>query len=314
MEEVIWVEILRHRDVMARFRFAAGPVALGRAYANDVVIDDPFVAPNHARISREADGGLVIEDLGTRNGLHLDRERARRERIALDGTLPIRIGQTLIRVRSGDFAVAPERPASRRRLWPAVVLVGIATLGLAMIEQWTREIAEPKLMAYLTPALALVATALIWAGLWAAAGRIIAGAARFDRKLLIVLSGGLVFFVASWLVAFLAYAFGLRFLAEGGFVVAWLVLGAIVYAHSVEIGPSRRALKAGIAVAIVALAILLQSLSRAETRATTGDTASAIMLLPPRFRLAPARSDATVFSALKDMKTSLDHDRTLPAE
>jgi len=315
MEEVIWVEILRHRDVAARFRFAGGQITVGRAYANDVVLDDPFVAPSHARISRDAEGGLLIEDLGTRNGLHLDRERTRRDRIVLDGKLPVRIGQTLIRVRSGDFTVAPERHnAPRRRLWPAVALAGAATVALALVEQWTREIAEPKLMSYLIPLVVLVVTTLIWAGLWAAAGRILAGAARFDRKLLIVLVGGVVFFLVSWLVTFLAYAFGWRFLAEGAFVIPWLILGGIVYAHSIEIRPTRRWLKGGMAVALVALAILLQSLSRAEIRANTGDTASSILLLPPQLRLAPARSDAAMFSALKAMKASLDHDRTEPAE
>jgi pSer/pThr/pTyr-binding forkhead associated (FHA) protein len=57
MEQVIWVEVLgRHRDVAARYRCAGPMVHVGRAYDNDVVLDDPYVAPRHLRIARDESG------------------------------------------------------------------------------------------------------------------------------------------------------------------------------------------------------------------------------------------------------------------
>ena len=49
--EMISVEVLsRHRDVVARYRSDAPATTVGRAYDNDVVVDDPAVAAHHLRI------------------------------------------------------------------------------------------------------------------------------------------------------------------------------------------------------------------------------------------------------------------------
>ncbi len=94
MDQVIWVEILsRRRDVAARYRFEGPEIRIGRAYDNDVVLDDPFVAANHVRLFRSADGELIAEDAGSANGLFLDRDKQRQERIVIDGERPIRIAQ-----------------------------------------------------------------------------------------------------------------------------------------------------------------------------------------------------------------------------
>ncbi|HYC15496.1 MAG TPA: FHA domain-containing protein, partial [Stellaceae bacterium] len=78
MEEVTWIEVLgRHRDVVARLRFAGAEIRVGRAYDNDLVLDDPYVAPRHLLIRRETGGALVAEDLGSANGLYLDRGKTR---------------------------------------------------------------------------------------------------------------------------------------------------------------------------------------------------------------------------------------------
>ena len=40
----------RHRDVVARQRCEGAEIRIGRAYDNDVIVDDPYVAPRHLRI------------------------------------------------------------------------------------------------------------------------------------------------------------------------------------------------------------------------------------------------------------------------
>ena len=89
---MIWVEILsRHRDVAARFRVAGPDVHIGRGYDNDVIVDDPYVAARHVRVFRDDDGRLVAEDLGSANGMFLDRAKSRDQRIVIEGERPIRI-------------------------------------------------------------------------------------------------------------------------------------------------------------------------------------------------------------------------------
>jgi len=66
----MWIEVLsRNGEVAARERIDTQEARIGRAFDNDVVIDDPHVAPHHLRIIRGEDGELVAEDLGTLNGL-----------------------------------------------------------------------------------------------------------------------------------------------------------------------------------------------------------------------------------------------------
>jgi predicted component of type VI protein secretion system len=148
MDQIIWIEILtRGRDVAARQRFVGREVHVGRGYGNDVVIDDPYVAPRHLRIFRDEEGQLVAEDLGSVNGLYLDRDSRRRERIVIDADHPLRIGQTLLRVRDRDYAVTGERVAApQMRSQGFVLTLGLAAavLGILLLALWLSETGEPR--------------------------------------------------------------------------------------------------------------------------------------------------------------------------
>jgi hypothetical protein len=127
---MIWVEILsRHRDVTSRVQIAGRSATVGRGYDNDVIVDDPYVAPHHLRVSRGEAGELVAEDLGSANGTYLDGGKARITRAVIDGAKPLRIGQTLLRVRSSAYAVEPERMARANRRTQALELHDAAAHG-----------------------------------------------------------------------------------------------------------------------------------------------------------------------------------------
>lgn len=57
-----------------------GPWTVGRSQDNDIVISDPNISRNHARLLRE-ENGFVVEDLGSTNGTMLDGAPVGRERI-----------------------------------------------------------------------------------------------------------------------------------------------------------------------------------------------------------------------------------------
>ena len=151
---MIWVEVLsRQRDVAERFRIAGPEARIGRAYDNDVIVDDPYVAAHHLRIFRDESGQLVAEDDGSANGTFLDRGKDRLTRVNIDGTKPIRIGQTLLRVRESNHAVEPERLARPER--GIAPIVGIAVLGLAIVgidalKIWLTQTTDPRLSSYLS--------------------------------------------------------------------------------------------------------------------------------------------------------------------
>ncbi|MBX3258747.1 MAG: FHA domain-containing protein, partial [Labilithrix sp.] len=48
------------------------PLVVGRSWPADVVVDDPSVSRAHARFFVGPDGGVVFEDLGSKNGTRLN--------------------------------------------------------------------------------------------------------------------------------------------------------------------------------------------------------------------------------------------------
>jgi hypothetical protein len=283
---MIWVELLsRHHDVVARYR-CDDEVRIGRAYDNDVVLDDPYVAPHHARIAREESGALYAEDLGSVNGLYAADSDARSARIALDGQRVLRVGRTLLRVRAPEFAVAPERTAGPVvRTWPMIAALSGAVIGLSLLTLWLNETREMQSSRYFLPVLGVVLIVLVWTTGWTVLSRIFSGMAHFERHLLIALGGLLAFFLFNELSDYGAFALSSRGLADYAYVGNWILFAALCFVHLRAIGPRRIAVKAGAVAALAAAAIAAQSMSRSDDSSLVGQQSYLEGLKPPVFRL-----------------------------
>jgi FHA domain len=313
VDQVIWIEILnRSRDVASRLRFAGPEVRVGRGYDNDVVIDDPYVAPRHLRIFRDEEGRLVAEDLGSVNGLYLDRESRRRERIVIDADHPFRIGHTVLRVRDPGYAVKVERVAAPRMhvqgLLPTVGL-GAAVLGIALLALWLSETGEPRASRYVVPLLVWAFLVTIWVGIWSILTRVFSGKAQFRRNLVIALSGLLALALYSEIAHFVSFALTWRFASTYAYVAAACVLALICFFHLREIGPTRLRLKGGVIAALLVLAIGLQTLWQSEAFRDFGQQSFIIRLMPPALRLAPIRNENDFFAEIAHLKIRVDADR-----
>ena len=75
------------------------PVVLGRAPESALVLDHPSVSSHHARIYRDPNFGLCIEDLGSLNGLYVDQQLTRRNLLHRDCHLSL--GETSVLFRAG---------------------------------------------------------------------------------------------------------------------------------------------------------------------------------------------------------------------
>lgn len=313
MEEVIWVEVLsRHRDVAARYRCRGPAVTIGRGYDNDVVLDDPHVAPAHLRIARDESGALVAEDLGTVNGLFVERGRERLQRVRLDGR-SIRIGNTMLRVRESGQPVAPERPYRReKRNWIAASLLGTAIIGIDVLWIWLSETGEPKVTRYVSPLFGFVLMTLVWIAGWSILSRIFAGAARFERNMVAAFAGVLIYSLYNEIGNFAAFSFASRTIASFHGMLVWILLAAVSFAHLRIIGPTRLKLKAA-AVATLALAVIgVQILSESEARQTFGQSTAMSRLMPPGLRLAPVRDWDSFAGDIAVTRRRLDEDRKAP--
>ncbi len=308
---MIWIEILsRHRDVAARHRCEGAEVHIGRAYDNDVIVDDPYVAARHLRVFRDADGTLVAEDLGSANGLFFDDDERRQPRVVIDGDRPLRIGRTHLRIRETDHAIAAERlSAPSTRTWPRAVGLASIVLVVELVSLWLGETSEPQLYRYLLPALILAVLTLAWTTLWAILARIFAGQARFERHLVIALSMLLAFSVYETIADVGAFSLSWRVLADYAYVGAWAMFAGLCFMHLREIGSARLKQKAGVVVGLAVAAIAAQTLAQSEMRTWMSRQSYLRDLKPPILRIAPAQDEAAFFADALRLKVKLDRAR-----
>lgn len=317
MGEVIWVEVLsRHREVLARHRCAGDELRIGRAYDNDVVLDDPHTAPHHLRVRRDEGGRLIADDLGSANGLYLDRGRRRTQRAFLDGETLLRIGHTYLRIRQTDHAVAPERTvprSARRRL--AMLGLAVAILGLKAGSIWLGETVEPVPSRYLVPLLGLVAIGALWTGLWSMLSRILTNHARFERNLLIALGGLFAYTFYAQFGQLVAFALSWPWLTAYAYVAIWSVAAAVCFFSWRVLAPARSWRKAAVILPLLAAAVTAETVIEREGGAGTGQQAYLQFLMPPAFHLAPLHSENAFFADVRQLQGEIDRDRAKePAE
>jgi hypothetical protein len=312
---MIWVEVLsRYRDVAARFRVDGNEAYVGRGYDNDVIIDDPYVAARHVRIFRDTAGRLVAEDAGSKNGLFLDRDGARRDRVILDPAQPIRIGHTYVRIRDNAHAVPLERLASAQRtpVWPIAVAValGLSILGVEALSVWLAQIGEPRTPMYLNPLLTIAEWVLAWVAVWTIVCRLFFGQARLLQNFLIALTGLLVFSLYREIAQFAAFSFTWPVAMNYEYAVQSFLIAVVCFFHLRETGRSNLALKGAVVMTLLAVAVAVQTVQRLEAVSDFGPQNSARRLLPPALHLGPVRAESDFFAEIERLKAGLDRDRS----
>src|SRR5690606_24337033 len=143
---------------------------------------DPYIAAHHARVDLAQNGGLILRDLDTRNGLVYKRKRLRE--VALDGETIVRLGHTDVRVRLRTHVVAAELADSTNHLWegwlPAVI--GLLLMAAqALFGQWLEQTHKVEPLTYLTQVATHLGILLLWSGAWALTNRLFSGQMRFGR-------------------------------------------------------------------------------------------------------------------------------------
>ena len=310
---MIWVEILsRHRDVAGRSRFDRSEITIGRGYDNDVIVDDPYVAAQHVRIFRDESGRLVAEDLGSANGLYLEKSKGRCTRVVLDGVQPIRIGQTLLRIRETSHAVEPERlvGSERRSLQiGAAIGLGLFLLGIDALLIWFGQTSEPHVSNYLLPSLTLVGVAAAWVGMWSLLSRLFAGRSMFLHHVLVAEAGMLAFWLYGELAQFSSFALTWSGAFTYQYIVSWLVLAVVCFLHLREVGRTHLVAKGVVVGLLLLIAIAAQTLQQSESFANSGRQTVSHVLMPPSLRLAPLRDRGAFMDDIAKLQLKLDADR-----
>jgi pSer/pThr/pTyr-binding forkhead associated (FHA) protein len=181
------LEVLDPRtgEVRTWTRLNALPLTLGRGYDNDLVLDDPYVDAHHARVTLDGADGIVMEDLGSLNGLFGPDTPARATRVLIRPGAQVRVGHTTLRFRDAAEPVpvalrdVPDRawrlPAATR--WLATpwgrLLVAAAAIGAMTFYVWLGSYERSSGTSAFEVAFTMALIVSIWAGIWAIASRIV---------------------------------------------------------------------------------------------------------------------------------------------
>jgi Inner membrane component of T3SS, cytoplasmic domain len=308
MARVIWVEIVtRGGLVTARHRCAGPELRIGRSYRNDVIIDDPTVAPDHLRITQSDDGAILIE--ATSDSAFTIRGE-RRERSLVDGDTVLRIGHTSLRIRDETYAVpAAAMVVEPKPRWIELSVLIVVALLINGLTLWLNEIAEPKFSRYVVGMVGLGAAVLLWSGLWALISRIFGGAARFPRHLGIAAGAFLVYTIYTILAEALAFTLSSGTIAGNVTAGLWVVFGIACFLHLQVIAPTHAPIKAGIIAVLVVAGIAAQLANRFEQLRNGAQPSIAQTNFPPAFRLAHAESEDQFFAAVDSLREKLEADR-----
>jgi pSer/pThr/pTyr-binding forkhead associated (FHA) protein len=110
MERII-VELLHGKGLIPESRciFNQDSIALGRAYSNDMILDDLYVSPHHIIISHEK-GFLQLQDLGSDNGAKVNENQSiQAKTIPIQSGDIVSIGKTRLRIVLSSHQVEPTR-------------------------------------------------------------------------------------------------------------------------------------------------------------------------------------------------------------
>lgn len=186
------VEVIRPGrggEVRERVRLTDEPLTIGRALDNALVLDDPHVDAHHARLVRDAEGIVSIEDLGSVNRIET-RAEGHRDRLTVAHGTTVVLGRTTLRFRD-EQAIVPaaiplhgvtvggESPARWYERTNGRLGIVAAALGIAALDTWLGATERGAASSVFSSLLVGSAVAIVWAGVWAIAARAVLGQFRF---------------------------------------------------------------------------------------------------------------------------------------
>lgn len=229
------------------------PLTLGRSLDCDVVIDDPHVAAEHARIEADAPGRLRLIVGDTVNGLVVD---GRRHGAGASLPLPaggatLQLGQTRLRLRLPDERLAAEKPLPPTAASPW--WLALALFALALGEQALALDPGADVSAWLPVLVGLPVALAGWCGLWALLSKVFQHRFDFGGHLRIALPWMLALQLVDALLPLGAASLGWPWLWQLGPPLQVVLAALWLRAHLVHVLPGHRR-AAGLAVAALTLA------------------------------------------------------------
>lgn len=308
MSQPIFVEVLDNQSrVIQRTRIQQLPITLGRGYHNDVILDDNYVAAEHARIETNQLGELLITDLNTKNGLYLNEKPVNFGIIT--GNEIYQLGRTQLRIRPESFRVTDElidEDRHRRSYWPIAIGVLLLAALLDVAKFWLYSTEPATSTDYLTALIKTPVMSLVYASILALIGKLIYGHARFVQQLAIT---GL-FVVAVALLAsigqLVAFSFNIPAIIDVVYFAGLLITFIGLYVQIRVMGNPHK-LRLALILSIMAAALIgFMCVKSYQSSHYVTNNLYLNQILPDSIRASGARTPEAFVESLDAIKPSLD--------
>jgi hypothetical protein len=315
MSPVYFVEILNHSgDVQTRHKFTELPIRIGRAYSNDIILDDPHTAADHAIIESDDNSNIIIRDLGSDNGIKLKGKR--QQQYTVHGDNIFNLGHTRIRIRTSTYIVSAEIGDLTNHSWEGwpLLFTGITIIALLSFSNtWLSDISDSKATTYIMNISTWLGASAVWAALWALANRVFGGNTHFSRHLFTLSCGLLALDLFDYLCGILAYGFSWEIFTRYSSHLEIAILATTVYYHLRHISPRQRTRLKIVCTSLLLIGSSLMLMRNYQSINQYSDELYMREMLPPSWRFSSNHSIAEFGKATQELKAEIEaeRDRTL---
>lgn len=305
-----------------RFQLTAERLSLtiGRSIAADMPIDDDHAAALHAELKFEPDGRVLVSDLGSINGIVVGGKRHHAASGLDIGGKTLQVGRTLLRVRTSQETLGPEKPdhiVSQGLLRRPGVLAAAGAVVVSAQQAYVSWLQAPQdLTIAIAQGLSMIAAIYAaWVAVWALLSRVMRGEWRWFQHVAIVLGVWAAYQVIDSAVDLGMFAFSLQRWSNPLGIIIAIAFGTCLYLHLVNAShiTTRRALT--IAVLIPALLGGGGYWLMERAQATNVNRIEAYLkIYPASLRVAPAMAKDAYFASVAGLREAADNKRkSIPA-
>lgn len=189
-------------------------VMLGRGFENDVVLYDPYVAPEQLKLIKQ-DGQWTIKILDETNPVLLNGYPIEEDDVVLNSGDKLVVGRTHISVFSKDHKFGSTRKLLfsswlyHNRLGPFLPVFAVLFASfLSVFHDYLGLSRTIEYRSFLSQALMLILSIFLWAALWALVGRLLRHQLHFFANLLFTAIAVSVYVVVAPVGEYLEYLTG----------------------------------------------------------------------------------------------------------
>lgn len=313
-----YIEVLgRSGKVVARYSVRKRGLTFGRAYNNDVVLEDPYVCPHHLEIAWDEEKGIVARDLGTVNGLLLEDEKIKVDSINLVSGVKFRIGRTSFRFFNHDYevprtivdsyAMSPLRSLESRKLQSFIFIV---TALYILVDYWMKSYNKFDTLNLTYGYIGFFSFIVVWSSFWAFTSRMVTHQWNLFIHCAIASGGVVVVSLFEALLSYLSFALALdNFQGIVGTVGIGLLIAGVIYTHLRFVSSALpfylASVSSGVAVAFVGMTLLISYL---ENRDFNYSPQYYVTLKAPVFKIVKSKSTDDFFDDVRKLKSDLEEE------